>query len=275
MGNILVSTGASGTTVFQNPGLRLTLTSGTAVTTSDVTGAGNLYWTPDNSGNVWYWDGSAWQVETITEQSLSLTLTSGKNYDVFYLHGTGLVLSSAWTNDTTRADALGTQNGVTVLASDHTKLWIGTIRASGTNTTEDSKVKRFVWNKYNQIGRLLAKSSTTSHTYGSTTAQSWNADATNQVELIVGEIQTENINLFFDSTVTSTVIGAVYAVIDWTSSYGAADDAQAAYGNNRLSSGLSAVKQFTLGYHYVRAVEAAFNGTATFDQFAITSKFQM
>lgn len=275
---------------------RITTESGVPVSTSDKTAQGNLYLTPANGNLITLPTGikNSWVTIPFTETLLGLTITSGKNYDAFaYLLGNsgfGYDLGPAWTDDTTRATGVELFNGYYVNSSSFVGtilgktipvrrgLLVGTIRGSGANTTEDSLIKRFVWNKYQQVGRLLSKSSTVSHAYASTTARSWNNDATNQVEFVVGDTQTETINLFGDVDLGgsyNTAIGAVYAVIDWTSGYGAADDAQMAWGNARVSSALSAVKQITLGYHYIRAVEADFNASVTFPQFAITSKFQM
>ncbi|MBI3273339.1 MAG: hypothetical protein HYZ53_30400, partial [Planctomycetes bacterium] len=139
---------------------RLTLTSGTPVTTADVTAAGTLFFTPYKGNRVALHDGSAWSVSTFTERSLSLTLTSGKNYDVFLFDNAGtltLELSAAWTNDTTRADALAVQDGVYVKSGATTRRYLGTLRASAANQTEDSKTKRFVWNYYNRTHRALEK----------------------------------------------------------------------------------------------------------------------
>ncbi len=137
-----ISTGLCGTR-----GLRLTLTTAVPVTAADVTGAGTIYLTPFRSGAIALWDGKSWVVRTTAEVSLALTITSGKNYDVFaYWSGSAVVLelSAAWTNDTLRADAITTQNGVQVKTGALTRRLVGTIRASGTNTTEDSYLKRFV-----------------------------------------------------------------------------------------------------------------------------------
>lgn len=195
MSGTTLNASGSGTTLFSPPGLRLTLTSGVPVTTNDVTAAGTLYYTPYQSGVITYYTGSAWAQESIAEISLALTLTSGKNYDVFYLHGTGLVLSSAWTNDTTRADALGTQDGVQVLASDHTKLWIGTIRASGTNTTEMSILHGYVYNAYNRYRFQLHKVDTTNHNYSTAVWRPWNNDATMYADFVVGQISSIDVSL--------------------------------------------------------------------------------
>ena len=54
---------------------RLTLTSGTPVTTADVTGAGTIYFSPYNGSRVAIYDGSKWYMRKFSELSLSLTLT--------------------------------------------------------------------------------------------------------------------------------------------------------------------------------------------------------
>lgn len=177
---------------------RLTLTSGTSVTTSDVTGAGTLYFTPHIGNRVRLYDGTRWKWYTFIERSLSLSvgagITSGKNYDVFLWDDAGtltLELSAAWTNDTTRADALARQDGVYVKSGSTTRLWLGIIRASGSNTTEDSYTKRLVCNAYNAVARpLLARpgysdsNSATSFTTTSTTYEQANGGTGNRVECL-------------------------------------------------------------------------------------------
>lgn len=179
---------------------RLTLTSGTPVTTSDVSAAGTLYFTPFNGNRIRIFDGTRWKLYTFTERSLSLTITSGSNYDVFIYDNSGtltLELSSAWTNDTTRADALTTQDGIYVKSGATTRLYLGTIRASGSNVTEDSRGgattqvggKRFVWNMYNRVQRdILVFEGANSWTYGSTTIRGANGatGVSNAVEFVRG-----------------------------------------------------------------------------------------
>jgi hypothetical protein len=157
---------------------RLTLTSNTPVTTADVTNAGTLYFTPLGAGSgVALYDGSTWKTYTLSEISLSLTVTAGSLYDVFlYDSGGGtlaLELSPAWSGLNTRSEALAKQDGVWVKGSDHTRRYIGTICASGTNQTEDSKAKRWVWNAYNRVPRVLLDKATTD--YYSTTSTLWHA----------------------------------------------------------------------------------------------------
>jgi hypothetical protein len=170
--------------------LRLTLTTAVPVTTSDVTGAGTLYAALYKGNKVSLFDGTRWKVYMFTERSLALSLTSGKNYDVFLYDNAGtltLELSAAWTNDTTRADALALQDGVYVKSGATTRRYLGTIRASGTNTTEDSLLKRYVWNYYNRVPRPMSVIDTTnSWTYATAAWRYSNNSSANRLEYVVG-----------------------------------------------------------------------------------------
>jgi hypothetical protein len=180
------------------PGGRLTLVTGVPVTSVDQTAKSTLYYTPYSGNRIDLWDGSMWRPFLFTETSLSLTLTSGKNYDVFGFINTGtdtlnLELSTAWTTDTARATELTTQDGILVKSGAGTRRYLGTLRATGTNTTEDSLRQRFVWNYYNQVPRGL---------YVNNTASTWTDSETaihqvpqistipisplNQVEIVAG-----------------------------------------------------------------------------------------
>lgn len=174
------------------PGGRLTLTTAVPITNADVTAASTLYYTPYLNNVIRIFDGTRWKVYTYTERSLALSgLTSGKNYDVFIYDNAGtltLELSAAWTNDTTRTDALALQDGVYVKDGTPSRLWLGTIRTTGTTTTEDSVTKRFVWNAYNRAKRSLYKTdSTVTWTYSTGSWRQANNAAANQVEIVSGQ----------------------------------------------------------------------------------------
>lgn len=161
---------------------RLTLTTATSVTTADVTAAGTLYYTPHVGNRIRIYDGTRWKMYTFTERSLALTLTSGKNYDVFIYDNAGtltLELSAAWTDDTTRADALATQDGVVVKSGATTRLHLGTIRASASNQTEDSRSKRYVSNRYHRVKKqMYAQDGTDNWTYTTATFRERNGGST-------------------------------------------------------------------------------------------------
>lgn len=169
---------------------RLTLTSGTAVTTSDVTSATTIYYTPYNGNDVALYTGSAWQRYTLTERSLALgTLTALKLYDVFLYDNAGtltLELSAAWASDTARTDAISLQDGVWVKTGTPTRRLVGTLRMGSTTTTEDSLWKRYLWN-VNAVPRILFKDmGSSSHAYNNSTVRQYNADTGAQVECVCG-----------------------------------------------------------------------------------------
>jgi hypothetical protein len=171
---------------------RLTLTSGTPVTTSDVTGATSVYFTPFNGNTVTLWDGSVWVQKAFTETTLALgTLTSGKPYDVFgYLSSGALALEAlVWTNDTTRATAVTLQDGRYCKSGDKTRLYLGTFYTTSTTTTEDSLSKRYLFNQYSRVTRDCASplETTNSWNYSTATWRQANAAATNQFEYVNGD----------------------------------------------------------------------------------------
>lgn len=189
---------------FLNPAVcefRLSLTSGLAVTTADVTGAGTLRLTPvfndgtitTATGLVGLYDGTRVKLYRASEVSLALSVTSGTNYDVWLYDDAGtLTLDlTAWTNATTRATALAFNNGFLTRSGDATRRYVGSIRASGSNTTEDSLGKRFVINWHNaQERRLLARpgysdgNTTSSYTATSTSWARANGGTGSRVEFL-------------------------------------------------------------------------------------------
>lgn len=187
----------SGTAAGLFQDFRLTLTSGTPVTTSDVTGATTIYCTPYKGNRISLYSGTAWVTRATAEFSLALgTLTSGKPYDVFCYDnaGTPTLEFLVWTNDTTRATALTYQNGVLVKTGATTRRYLGTFYTTATTTTEDSLVKRYLWNYYNRISRPMTISDATSTwTYSTAAWRQANGNAANQLDFVVG-VQEDAIN---------------------------------------------------------------------------------
>lgn len=198
------------------PGGRLTLTSGTPVTISGVSAATSIYYAPHKHGFVSIYDGTNWASIEFSELTLALDADSGhtgyhqsgKNFDLFlYVDSGTLRLASgpAWTNDTTRADAIGRKNGKwtnnasitlrfgsasgnTVTAAANTALYVGTFRASANGQTDDSSSKRFLWNTYHRVPRFCRNAAETSNGYAYTTAtiRQANANTANQFEYVRG-----------------------------------------------------------------------------------------
>lgn len=145
---------------------RLSLTSGTPVTTVDVTAAVTIYFMPYAGNNIGLYDGSTnWTILPFPEISVAVgTLTNGLPYDLFAYNNSGAVALRApvaWTNATTRATALTTQNGVLVKTGATTDRFLGTFTTSSTTTTEDSLANRLLSNYYNAVPRLFRHAITT------------------------------------------------------------------------------------------------------------------
>lgn len=179
----------SGTTLNAVCQGRLTLTTGVAVTTSDVTAATTLYFTPYKGNLIGTYSGSAWSVNSFTEQSISLAgLTANLPYDVFIVDSTLALELVAWTNGTTRGTALTTQDGILVKTGATTRRYLGTICITGTTgQCEDSLLNRLVWNYYNRVERAISVIDTTdSWTSTATGWRAWNGSNSNRITLVVG-----------------------------------------------------------------------------------------
>lgn len=169
---------------------RLTLTSATPVTKTDVTAATTIYFTPYTGNRVALFDGTNWALYALTERSLALgTLTASLPYDVFLFNNAGTLTLEllAWSSGTARATALVAQDGVLVKTGATTRRYLGTIRTTSTTTTEDSYLNRLVWNYYNRVRRpARVLESTGTWTYTTASFQQANAAAGNQIAVVVG-----------------------------------------------------------------------------------------
>lgn len=249
-------------------GGRLTLTSGTPVTTSDVTAAGTLYWTPYLSGDVSLYDttNSRWLWYTPGEVSGSMSgFTTAQPYDVFLYDNAGTVTMYflAWASGTARATALTTQNGVKVLsgAGNAKYRYVGTVRMQSTGLCEDSVLRRFVWNYYNRVSRkLLVTDATNSWSDTNTAWHALNSSTANRVEVVIG-VSEDVVHLehWFYSSGTSCYVGIA---LDATNT----NDCDIKLFHVTATSPLCAVftKPIAEGYHYLQLTVALTSaGTAT------------
>lgn len=169
---------------------RLTLTSGTAVTVSDVTAAGTLYYTPYCGNRIWLYASSVWTPFIFSELSIALSGgTASRPHDVFIYSNSGVPTLEilAWTNDTTRATALTTQDGILVKSGDAARRYVGTIYADGSKQCEDSAARRWLWNMYNRRRRSVKVIDTTDN-WGYTTAtyRQVRGTTSNQFDMVRG-----------------------------------------------------------------------------------------
>lgn len=253
---------------------RLTLTSGTPVTTADVTAATTLYFALYRGNRIALFDGtSQWKLYPLTELSIAVPATTVTMYDVFVYDNSGTLTLElvAWTNDTTRATALTTQNGVLVKSGATSRRYVGSFRTTGSSgQTEDSRTKRFVWNYYNRVPRPVRVVDTTdSWTYTTNTWRQANAAAANKVEVVCGwaevliELRTlvfaanTNAGVSMQSGIGENATNAAATFLTYAPAYSAvANDAQA------FGSHLAAYP--AVGYSYYAWLESSANaGTTT------------
>lgn len=191
----------SGTSIVVNPPIpsildntvcdgRLTLTTGVPVTTADVTAATSLIFTPYRGNRIALYTGTTWEFQTFAEISIPVPATTVQMYDVFGFANAGALTLEllAWTNDTTRAIALVLQDGILCKTGVLTRRYLGSFRTTGVSgQTEDSLLKRYVWNYYNRVPRMLQRfESTASWTYSTATVRQANGSTANQVDLVLG-----------------------------------------------------------------------------------------
>jgi len=195
---------------------RLTLESGVAISTSDQSAKTTVYFTPYKGNIISLYDGSTWTDSAFVETSLSLAgLTASKPYDIFgYLSsGTFTLEAVAWTNTTTRATALATQDGRYVKSGTTTKRYLGTVYINSTGgQTDDTVLKRYVWNAYNRCRRhLRVADATDSWAYTTGAWRQANNSAANQVDVVIGLAEAV-IRLQVLAGVFSTTAGVSVAV---------------------------------------------------------------
>ncbi len=177
---------------------RLSVTSGSAVVQSGS--GGNVYLVPFGGNAIDLYDGIAtWTRVLFTQISIAVPAGSNKVYDVFCYNSAGtatLELSAAWTNATTRSEALTTQDGVLVKSGAVTRRYLGTVATeAASGVVSDTPTSRNCWNYYNRVKKVLSKLETTpTWSYNTATYRQANATATNQVAVTVG-IQEDEIDL--------------------------------------------------------------------------------
>lgn len=232
------------------PNGRLTLTTATPITTADVTGATTLYYALYGGNKIALYNGTEWENFEIAELSIAVPATTATGYDVFvdYNSGTPVLAVTAWTNLTTRATALTTQDGVLVLTGTLGKRYVGSFRTTGVSgQTEDSAVKRYVWNYYRRADRPLRRTETTATwTYTTSTWRQANGATANQVEVFIG-VQEDAVSVTLGGAAlnTSGVQVGIGIGLDSTSSAASSG----AIGGFAVTNASAAVPLSTVLYH--------------------------
>lgn len=263
------------------PGGRITLTSGLPVTISDISTAGGFYYTPYLSNQIAVFDGSAVRQLTFSEMFASTPATINTPFDVFvFPSGPGVSIETvSWVNDTTRAQAIGYNNGFLTKNSDATRRYIGTLRTgSVSGQTEDSVLRRFVFNMYNRVHRRLYRSNSTSHTDAVQAFRYWNTDSTQILDFVLGVT---------DDPVLYNIIGNmqcsvvnVAGVISVGLDTGTSEAVASADVANNITSPLrfgasSSILISTPGRHFLAAIELGNPSTITMNDYSLTATIPM
>jgi len=197
------------TTVVVMPQGRLTLTTGVAVTGSDVSGATTIYYTPVTGRFVPIYNGTDF-VSTDTGGELSQTTADATKspaavgassvYDLFVWNDSGTIRCTrgpAWSSDTSRGSGAGTSevtqvegiwlnaNSVTNGPAAQRGTLVGSVRSNSSSQLVDSLAFRWVSNIYNAVMRpMKVIESTSTWNYTTATFRQANANAANQLDLL-------------------------------------------------------------------------------------------
>jgi hypothetical protein len=139
----------------------------------------------------------------VTQTLVGVTLELGPTWDAGAgagsdtARGTGAGSTALTVQDGAYVNGVsvtGTIGGGTIAAK--AGLYAGTLRTTGTTTTEDSADARFLWNMYNQhIRKLYITESGDGWTYGTDTFRQVNANSANKVEMVCGLAGRGNVSL--------------------------------------------------------------------------------
>lgn len=243
---------------------RLTLSTGVAVPSSNVTAATSIYFTPYQGNRIWLYDGAQWQSIAFSEVSLAVPATTNTMYDVWaYATGGSIALeATAWTNDTTRATALALQDGVYVKSGAATRRYLGSFRTCAVlGQTEDSLTNRLLWNYYNRILRSMrVQEATGSWAYSTNSWRQANASAANQLNMVIG-VGEDAVNANLQVSVGNNTVTArsIYAAIGLDSVSSIASSGLVASQTPGTLARITIYAQFNGriadGYHYLTWLE--------------------
>jgi len=265
---------------------RLTLTSGTPITSSDVTAAVEIFFTPFKGNRIALYIDSEWRVSAFPETSLSLSgLGANTNFDMFmFKDGSTLKLAAkAWTNNTTPAVATAYKDGVLMnnaaftpdkissgIAGElaqYSARYLGSFRTTGTaGQCEHSYTKRFVYNYYNQVfTTVLTSNSTANWSYtGAVDVREYN-NGTGQTrgEFILGVIQPGVMLFATPFFIVTSGTPTIYSGLTLdTSTFQTIQATNASIYPVRINN--SNLISVAAGYHYLTQSEYASGGNVTF-----------
>lgn len=198
--------------------------------------------------------------------------TSGSQSGTHTGYVNGLGSSSSAVLNTVRN--LTTQDGIYVKSGATTRRWLGIIKASGTDVTEQSLTHQFVWNAFNQVPLVAEKLGTTQHTYTTSADENWNASATETfcdmitgtTQIVVASIESRQGNSAGNSNAVTKI---TVDTVTYTSQL------FQMFGSNAVSTGgISETLRFAPGYHSAIVTENGVGTTGTFYEGKSQVRFQ-
>lgn len=309
-GDVTSTAGAVATVLATplTPGGRLTLTSNTPVLAADATAQGTVYYAPYVNARLPLYTGSVWAMRAFSQMSLVLNSTDNTStnlYDIFVVDvGGTLTLGTgpAWTNSTTRADAIALLNGIwtnnasIALRANGSALsgspfaaniatYLGTIYCTANGQTgmafEPSAANGGtnnilgVYNAYNRVlVTAVCRDNTASWTYGTATWRASNASNSNRISFMDGLAQSFS-DAKFVQGVTNTSGAGTQIGINFSST--SADPSSCCQHSLTTLGSLTAIARYApaLGFNYITQMEAkSGGGTGTFTGSAATPNRQ-
>jgi hypothetical protein len=181
--------------------------------------ANTLYWVPMTTGDrVGFYESSAWKLYHVAQCSLDISGTSAGMYDVF-LDSSPALYQVAWTNTTTRATALDTQDSIYVQNGHHDRRFVASYYNIGYQTQDGigpgaASVyypQRLIWNMYNRIARpvIMYVTGISSYVWSGTGFRQVHADTNSKIQIVSG-LPNETVLTATVHAATSLVSGSVY-----------------------------------------------------------------
>lgn len=250
---------------------RLTPFSGVPVPVSTTSSASTIYFTPYRGNTIGLYESSQWHKHTFSEITISLSGTlANTNYDVFIYDSDANTTADAaekvaWTDNSTRATSLATQNGVLVKTGATERRYVGTFRTTSAGTTAHDSTQRFIWNYYNRVPTFgIAGLTTDSWTYASSSWRRINGlDVT--TEFVLG-VKEDLVFLDHFGMAGGSGDGMVGIGVDQFTSTDADIFTEKRNSGSSEYEAISAHKYLPLdvGYHKIYALEKSLSGTTTF-----------
>ncbi len=264
---------------------RLTGTSLTPITTSDVTAATTIYYTPHIGARVPIYNGTSFVMTTFAELSNVLAnsatgnagpaaAAANSNYDLFVWNDSGtvrLTRGPLWTSNTGRGTGAGTselervaglrvnKQAITNGPAAQRGTYVGTIRTDASSQGVDAAHQRYMWNEFNRAARpLVKKFGADTWTYSTAAWRQSNGDSTYKVEIVQGAdvdaVQVFHAAMCLNSTTTPRTVRAGVGLDSVTAFSGLTNGASAT--SSAVGSCLGTYIGLPgIGYHYFAGLE--------------------